>query len=62
MTRREKVLGKLGEEALLVTTPVNVRYLTGFTGSNGQLLLTKDSVFFTDGRYITQSAEQVRDV
>ncbi len=62
MTRREKVLDKLGEDALLVTDPVNVRYLTGFTGSNGQLLLAKESVFFTDGRYITQSAEQVRDV
>jgi len=62
MTRREKVLERLGEEALLVTNPVNVRYLTGFTGSNGQLLLTKESVFFTDGRYITQSAQQVRDI
>jgi Xaa-Pro aminopeptidase len=62
MTRREKVLEKLSEEALLVTNPMNVRYLTGFTGSNGQLLLTKDSVFFTDGRYITQSAQQVTDI
>ncbi len=62
MTRREKVLEKLGEDALLVTNPMNVRYLTGFTGSNGQLLLTKDSVFFTDGRYIAQSAEQVKDI
>jgi Xaa-Pro aminopeptidase len=62
MTRREKVLERLGGDALLVTNPVNVRYLTGFTGSNGQLLLTKESVFFTDGRYITQSAQQVRDI
>src|SRR5581483_4520515 len=59
MTRREKVLENLPDEALLVTNPVNVRYLTG---SNGQLLLAKESVFFTDGRYIVQSAEQVTDV
>ena len=42
--------------ALLVTSPVNVRYLTGFTGSNGLLLLTKDGArLFTDPRYSTQS-------
>jgi Xaa-Pro aminopeptidase len=49
-------------QALLVTAPTNVRYLTGFTGSNGQLLLASDAVFFTDGRYLTQSAEQVGDL
>jgi len=62
MTRRDQVLAKLSEDALLVTNPVNVRYLSNFTGSNGQLLLTKDPVFFTDGRYIEQSAQQVRDL
>jgi Xaa-Pro aminopeptidase len=49
-------------QALLVTSPTNVRYLTGFTGSNAQLLLSADPVFFTDGRYLTQSAEQVPDL
>lgn len=49
-------------QALLVTTPANVRYLTGFTGSNGQLLLGADSAFFTDGRYDEQSATQVPDL
>ena len=54
-----------GLDALLVTTLVNVRYLTGFTGSAGQLLVTADAdrdVFVTDGRYDTQSAAQVPDV
>lgn len=38
--------------ALLVTSPVNVRWLTGFTGSNGDVLLTpQDSVLVTDARY-----------
>lgn len=62
MTRRDKVLENLSEDALLVTNPVNVRYLTNFSGSNGQLLLTKEPVFFTDGRYIEQSAQQVKDI
>ena len=53
-------------EALLVTDLVNVRYLTGFTGSNATLLLHVDgdaaSRFCTDGRYATQSAEEVPDL
>src|SRR5438477_6990588 len=60
--RRDRVRENLSEEALLVTTPENVRYLSGFTGSNGQLLLTKESIFFTDGRYTEQSAAQVTDL
>jgi Xaa-Pro aminopeptidase len=44
--------------ALLVTKPVNVRYLTGFSGSYGALLLLHDrSLFFTDRRYERQAAE-----
>ncbi len=50
-------------DAALITRLVNVRYLTGFTGSNGALLLTQDdAVLATDGRYITQSAAQAPDV
>jgi len=64
--RRDAVRRLLADqelEALLVTRLVNVRYLTGFTGSNGALLITADSaVLATDGRYITQSAAQAPDV
>jgi Xaa-Pro aminopeptidase len=43
--------------ALLVTKPVNVRYLTGFAGSYGALLLLHDrTVFFTDRRYERHAA------
>lgn len=39
-------------DALLVSSPANIQYLTGFTGSNGLLLLTlAESHFFTDPRY-----------
>jgi Xaa-Pro aminopeptidase len=48
--------------ALLVTKPVNVRYLTGFSGSYGALLLLHDrSLFFTDRRYERQAAAEVPD-
>lgn len=56
-------LEELGLDALLVTRLVNVRYLTGFTGSNGQLLVTAaDGVFLTDGRYEGQVRREVPDV
>ncbi len=50
-------------DAFLVTRLPNVRYLTGFTGSNGQLILTaEDAVFLTDGRYAEQSRREAPDV
>jgi len=52
-------------DAVLVTDLLNVRYLTGFTGSNAALLVgvtDDDSAFCTDGRYDTQSARQVPDL
>jgi len=46
--------------ALLVTKLVNVRYLTGFSGSYGALLLFHDhTIFFTDRRYEAQAAAEV---
>ncbi len=53
-------------DALLVSDLHNVRYLTGFTGSNAVLVVHAEddatSVFGTDGRYLTQSANQVPDL
>jgi Xaa-Pro aminopeptidase len=50
-----------GVEALLVTNLTNVRYLTGFSGTNGQLLVGPDgAVFFTDPRYAARAADLVR--
>ncbi len=49
-----------GIDALVVTTLANVRYLTGFSGSAGVLTVTRDAALLTtDGRYRTQSAEQL---
>lgn len=45
----------------LVTHSPNIRYLCGFTGSAGALLVSGGgSVFFTDGRYTSQAREQVQ--
>jgi len=57
-------LADLDVPAALVTRLVNVRYLTGFTGSNAALLVAADGrdVLATDGRYATQSAQQAADL
>lgn len=65
--RRDRLVAALGDRGLdgiFVTTLVNVRYLTGFTGSNGALLVPREGspVFFTDGRYRDQAAHQLPDV
>ena len=61
--RRHALRGLLAHadlSALLVTRPANVRYLTGFTGTYGALLLLHDrTLFFTDGRYRHQAATEV---
>jgi Xaa-Pro aminopeptidase len=47
-------------DLILVTDLVNVRYLTGYTGSNGLALIGPDTrVFITDFRYVEQSAVEV---
>ncbi len=45
--------------ALLVSNAANRRYLSGFTGSSGTLLITPDhALLFTDGRYTIQAARE----
>ena len=48
-------------DGMLVTSPENVRYLCGFSGSEGSLLLTRAPAasFLTDGRYTTQARREV---
>ncbi len=61
--RRQAVAAALGTykvDALLVSSPASVRYLTGYTGSNGLVLVTpSDSHFFTDPRYATDSKANI---
>lgn len=56
IARLRLIMRKRGIEALLVTQRENVRYLTGFTGSAGSLLLAKGRpVLITDFRYQVQA-------
>ncbi len=49
-----------GLEAAVVSSLTNVRYLSGFTGSAGFLVvLPGEAVLVTDGRYATQSVDQI---
>lgn len=48
-------------DALFVTHAPNIRYLCGFSGSNGLLVVKARSVlFFTDPRYAEQASSEVR--
>ncbi len=64
LARQKKLreqLASAGLDALLVSHLPNIRYLCGFTGSAGLLLVTETgSVFFTDVRYDTQAREEVK--
>ncbi len=54
------LLAKLELDALVFCKPENIRYLCGFTGSDGVLILFSDHlVFLTDSRYTSQSHEEV---
>ena len=61
--RADRLVELLAErqlDSLLVTSLLNVRYLTGFTGTNGACVLTPDErLFFTDFRYVEQAREEV---
>jgi Xaa-Pro aminopeptidase len=65
VTRADRLAERLAErelDALVVTNLMNVRYLSGFTGSNAACVVGRDSRFFlTDFRYVSQAAEQVPD-
>ncbi len=57
-----EILEKKSLDGLLFTSLENIRYLCGFTGSDGAFLLTGTQAFFlTDSRYWTQSEEEVKD-
>ena len=61
-TRRQVVSRGLADrkvDALLVSFGPNLRYLSGFTGSNGSLLVLPDrAILFTDPRYTIQSHQE----
>jgi Xaa-Pro aminopeptidase len=64
--RFDAVIAATGErelDALIVSNVVNVRWLTGFTGSNALAVVgTNQRRFITDFRYLTQAAEQLDEL
>ncbi|MDQ5816157.1 MAG: Xaa-Pro peptidase family protein [Actinomycetota bacterium] len=61
VTKLRAGLAETQADGLLVVDLDNVRYLTGFSGSNGQVLITPESAqFFTDGRYRAQAQQTVQ--
>ncbi len=62
-SRADRLAGLLAEkelDSLLVTNLVNVRYLTGFTGTNGACVVTPDErLFLTDFRYVERAQHEV---
>jgi len=65
VSRADRVADLLAERSLdllLVTNLVNVRYLTGYTGSNGIAVVGRDvRRFITDFRYVEQAAIEVEE-
>lgn len=60
--RREALARTLrgdGPEALLVTNPINVTYLTGFSGDSGNLIVSRNrALLISDARFTEQLAEE----
>ena len=55
-------IGKNGLDALLISQPENRRYLSGFTGSSGWLLISQQhAILATDSRYTEQAKEEALD-
>jgi Xaa-Pro aminopeptidase len=60
--RLERFFDSHGLDAILFSSLLNIRYLCGFSGSEGALLLTRDNAWFLcDSRYTAQAAVEVGD-
>lgn len=61
ISRVRALLEKYQLDALFFLSPANLRYLCGFTGSEGALVVTAEhSCFLTDSRYATQASLEVQ--
>ena len=63
LTKLQRRLRKQPFDAFYVGSPVNIRYLTGFTGSAGALLVEPDAAtLYVDGRYVSQAKQQTSGI
>ena len=57
----QKIMDSSRLDGIFFSSLENIRYLCGFTGSDGALVLTqRESLFLTDSRYWTQAEEEVK--
>ena len=62
LTRLREVLANMGVDGCLVMSETNRFYLSGFTGSNGYLLITSTlALLFTDPRYIERANDEAKN-
>lgn len=62
LQKLQPLLAEKGLDSLLVSLPENYRYLSGFTGSSGWLLISySQSILATDSRYTEQAIQETRD-
>jgi Xaa-Pro aminopeptidase len=59
VTKLQALIAQANADAMLITNPINRRYITGFTGSSGVVLITQDrAALLTDFRYREQAPLQ----
>src|SRR5690625_972740 len=57
-----KQLKELQLDGLIITNPINRRYITGFTGTAGVVIITEnDALFVTDFRYVEQAKNEAQN-
>ncbi|WP_427902204.1 M24 family metallopeptidase [Ornithinibacillus xuwenensis] len=62
LSKIRESLKALNLDALLITSPINRRYVTGFTGTAGIALISADeAIFITDFRYTEQATDQAKE-
>jgi Xaa-Pro aminopeptidase len=59
LTRFREAMEKVNADGFLITNTYNRKYMTGFTGSAGVILISqKEAKFITDFRYVEQASKQ----
>lgn len=62
LTKLRQTLEEKKLDGILVSSPINRRYITGFTGTAGTAIISRtDARFITDFRYTKQANEQIND-
>lgn len=62
LSQLRRILTEQKLDAIIITHPINRRYLTKFTGTAGVVIVSQEKQFFiTDFRYVEQAAEQAKD-